>query len=322
MRQFVKRPFETWPKIHEKLIPCFKSFGADSKRYQMLFEKIEGQFSEEDRYERGELSLEFLQGLSSQRQMLFLKREPAEKKMDEGTVPYKLPKRRSELYGCLLAIADVAEQEASDGERTGMTNAMHMMQVFTAKPYESWGRLHDKLQPYLEKLGKKADYYQWLIGFVEMQFSQADREAVVPLDAGYLHGYYCMRQTFYQKTEYSREPLEWETAEDRRSALYGRQLGIADRMERNHYIREAGDMDRRSTNELRFMTVFAQKPASTWGNLKIKLKPYLRYAGNLAGEDLATLEQLETQLQQNGWNTDIPLGSVYLHYYYAERNKQ
>ena len=322
MRQFVKRPFETWLKIHEKLIPCFKSFGADSKRYQMLFEKIEGQFSEEDRYERGELSLEFLQGLSSQRQMLFLKREPAEKKMDEGTIPYKLPKRRSELYGCLLAIADVAEQEASDGERTGMTNAMHMMQVFTAKPYESWGRLHDKLQPYLEKLGKKADYYQWLIGFVEMQFSQADREAVVPLDAGYLHGYYCMRQTFYQKTEYSTEPLEWETAEDRRSALYGRQLGIADRMERNHYIREAGDMDRRSTNELRFMAVFAQKPASTWGNLKIKLKPYLRYAGNLAGENLATLEQLETQLQQNGWNTDIPLGSVYLHYYYAERNKQ
>ena len=83
-----------------------------------------------------------------------------------------------------------------------MTNAMQMMQVFAARPYESWGRLHDKLQPYLEKLGKKADYYQRLIGFVEMQFSQADRETAVPLDAGYLHGYYCMRQTFYQKTQF------------------------------------------------------------------------------------------------------------------------
>ena len=71
-----------------------------------------------------------------------------------------------------------------------MTNAMQMMQVFAARPYESWGRLHDKLQPYLEKLGKKADYYQRLIGFVEMQFLQADRETAVPLDAGYLHGYY------------------------------------------------------------------------------------------------------------------------------------
>ena len=49
MCQFVKRPFETWPKIHEKLVPCFKSLGADSKRYQILFAKIEGQFTEEDK---------------------------------------------------------------------------------------------------------------------------------------------------------------------------------------------------------------------------------------------------------------------------------
>ena len=129
MCQFVKRPFETWPKIHEKLVPCFKSLGPDSKRYQILFAKIEEQFTEEDRYERGELSLEFLQGLSSQRQMLFQKWEPTEKKEDGGGVPYKLPRRRSELYGCLLAIADVAEQEASEGERTGMTNAMQMLSL-------------------------------------------------------------------------------------------------------------------------------------------------------------------------------------------------
>ena len=150
---------------------------------------------------------------------------------------------------------------------------------------------------------------------------RADRETAVPLDAGYLHGYYCMRQTFYQKTQFSREPQEWEEAGDRRSALYGRQLGIADRIERRRFIREAEDIDRRSTNELRFMPVFARKPAATWENLKVKLKPYLRYAENLSGEDLATLEQLEAQLQQNGWNTDIPLGSVYLHYYYEERNR-
>lgn len=321
MRQFVKYPFETWPKIHEKLIPCFKSLGSDSKRYQILFAKIEEQFSEEDRYRRGELSLEFLQGLSSQRQMLFQKRESAEKKEDEGTVFYELPKRRSELYGCLLALADVAEQEASERERTGMTNAIQMLQVFAARPYESWGRLHDKLRPYLEKLGKKADYYQRLIGFVEMQFSQAEREEEAPLDASYLHGYYCMRQTFYQKTQFFREPQEWEAAGDRRSALYGRQLGIADRIEKRRFAHEAGDIDRRSTNELRFMTAFAQKPASTWENLKVKLKQYLRYAENFSGEDLVTLEQLEAQLQQNGWNTDTPLGSVYLHYYYEERNK-
>ncbi len=60
------------------------------------------------------------------------------------------------------------------GERAGMTNAIQMMSVFAAKPYESWGRLHDKLLPYLIKLGKRAEYYQRLIGFTEMQFSQAN----------------------------------------------------------------------------------------------------------------------------------------------------
>ena len=84
---------------------------------------------------------------------------------------------------------------------------------------------------------------------------------------------------------------------------------------------EEGDIDRRSTNELRFMTVFSRKPSSTWENLKVKLKPYQRYGGNRSGENWAALEQLEQQLKQCGWNTDIPLGSIYLHGYYEERNK-
>ncbi|MBS6955362.1 MAG: type I-C CRISPR-associated protein Cas8c/Csd1 [Enterocloster asparagiformis] len=321
MRQFVKRPFETWPRIHEKLIPYFKKLGTDSKRYQILFAEIEKQFPEEDRYERRELSMEFLQGFSSQRQRFFQKWEPAEKIEIGETTIYELPRRRSELYGCLLAIADVAEQEASAGERTGMTNALQMMPVFAAKPYESWARLHDKLLPYFEKLGEKAGYYQRLIGFTELQFSQAERESSEPLDGGYLHGYYCMRQTFYQRTQFSREPRNWEAAGDGRSALYGRLLGIADRMERSHFACQADGMDRRSTNELRFMAVFSRKPLSTWENLKAKLKPYQRYAGNCSGENWAALEQLEQQLQQHGWYTDIPLGSVYLHGYYEERNQ-
>ena len=321
MQKFVQCPFETWPKIHEKLIPCFKNLGPDSKWYQILFGEIEKRFPEENRYGRRELSLEFLLGFSSQRQMLYQKWKP-EKKIETGeTVIYALPRRRSELYGCLLAVADVAEQEASEGERAGMTNAIQMMSVFAAKPYESWGRLHDKLLPYLIKLGKRAEYYQRLIGFTEMQFSQAERVSTEPLDGSYLHGYYCMRQTFYQKTQFSRLPQTWETAEDSRSVRYGRLLGIADRMEKNRFACEEGDIDRRSTNELRFMTVFSRKPSSTWENLKVKLKPYQRYGGNRSGENWAALEQLEQQLKQCGWNTDIPLGSIYLHGYYEEKNK-
>ena len=75
MQRFVQRPFETWPEIHDKLIPSFRKLGAYSKIYQIILERIEGQFSGRDRYERGELSLEFLQGFSSQRQHLFQKWE-------------------------------------------------------------------------------------------------------------------------------------------------------------------------------------------------------------------------------------------------------
>lgn len=321
MQQFARHPFETWPKIHEKLIPSFRKHGSKSNMYQMILEEIEGSFSGDDRYECGELSLEFLQGFSSQRQVLFQKWESGMEKKDGVKAQYELPKRRAELYGCLLAIADAAEREASDRDRTGMTNAMQMMSVFAARPYENWGRLHDKLLPYLEKLGQRADYYQWLIEMVEMQFLQLDRESTMSLDGSYLHGYYCMLRTFYQKTQFSREPQVWKDAEDMRGALYGQLLGLAELLEKRRLISGAEDIDKRVTNELRFMAAFAQKPAATWEILKVKLRPYQRYAGNWAEKVDAMLELLEAQLQQHGWNTNAPLGSIYLHYYYKERNK-
>ncbi|WP_283245047.1 type I-C CRISPR-associated protein Cas8c/Csd1 [Qiania dongpingensis] len=320
MQQFVQRPFETWPKIHEKLIPSFKKLGTNGRIYQLILGEIEELFLGKNRYECGELSLEFLQGFSSQRQNLFQKWEPQGRKEDEEKFLYELSSRRSELYGCLLAIADAAEQEASDGERIGMTNAMQMMTVYAARPYESWGRLHDKLLPYLERLGEKAEYYQWLIGIIEMQMSQSERESIAPLDGSYLHGYYGMQRVFYRKTRFSWTPQIWDAEKDMRSAIYGKLLGIAERLERKRFIGEE-KVNARCTNELRFMMAFAQKPASTWRNLRVKLEPYQRYAGNCAEEDNTILEQLEAELQQHGWNTNTPLGSIYLHCYYEERNR-
>lgn len=320
MQQFMRHPFETWPKVHEKLIPSFQKLGVKGKGYQMILEEIEQLFAGDDRYKRRELSMEFLQGFSSQRQKFFQKMESIGEK-DQEEVFYELPRRRSEIYGCLLAIADVAEWESSDEDRTGITNAMQMMSKFAAKPYESWGRLHDKLIPHLEKLGEKADYYQGLIGMAEMQFSQADRESMVPLDSSYLHGYYCMRRALYRKARFSGEPQVWEEATDVPSALYGQLLGIAERIERRCFAGEVKKIDRRFTNELRFATVFAQKPAATWKYLRVKLRPYQRYAGNRAEKDNVILEQLEKHLQQHSRSTDAPLGSIFLHYYYKERNK-
>lgn len=321
MQKFVQHPYETWPKIYEKLIPSFRKLGSDSTIYQNVLEKIELLFSGEDRYENRELSFEFLQGFSSQRQIFFQKWKPVVQKEDGSKVLCELPKRRSELYGCLLAIADAVEREASNEERTDVSNAMQMLSVFAARPYESWGRLHDKLLPYLEKLGERADYYQRLIGLVESQFSRSDRESTASLDGSYLHGYYRMRRMFYEKVQVPQELLIWADTEDMRSALYGQLLGIAERVERSCFLGSEEGMNRRSTNELRFMTVFAQKPAATWENLKVKLEPYLKSAGSRAVKKNMQLEQLEEQLQQNGWNTNAPLGCIYLHYYYDERNK-
>lgn len=321
MGRYVQDPFETWAKLHEKLIPCFQRLGPDSGRYQRLLSEIEGQFSEEDRHARGELSPEFLQALSSQRQRLFQKWNGMKKEGDEEPAVYKLSEYRAELYGNLLAIADIAEQEAGEGERAGKSNAMQTMHVFAARPYEAWGRLHEKLQPYLEKMGKRADAYQRMIGLVELQFSPADREETAALDASFLHGYYEMRRALCQGARLSGGFQDREERRDKRSALYGRLLGIAERIERRFFRREKENSEWRTTNALRFMTVFARKPASTWEELRIRLKPYLRHAGPHSREDLCSLEQLEGQIRENGWNVDAPLGSIYLHEYYRERNK-
>ncbi len=319
MQKFVQDPFETWPKIHDKLVPVFQKSGSDIKWFQIITEEIEQAFINGDRYKRRVLSWKFLQGFSSQRQAFFQKREPTEKNKSEERSLYELPKRRSELYGCLLAIADTVEREASDGERTGKTNALKMMPMFASRPYENWERLHSKLIPYLEKLGSKSGYYQQLIGEVEMQFLQTERESTDPLDGGYLHGYYCMLQTFYQKTKFSAQTQEWEIVSDRRSALYGQMLGIADRLERRYFARNAGKEVWRASNELRFMSSFARNPASVWEVLKIKLIPYQTCAWNSTQEDTKELKHLEEELQRHGWYNNAPLGSVYLYYYYKER---
>ncbi|MCD7829187.1 MAG: type I-C CRISPR-associated protein Cas8c/Csd1 [Clostridiales bacterium] len=327
-QRFAQRPFETWQMIHEKLIPVFQTAGEDAKRYQIVFEEIEGLFLDEERMSPKPLHKEFLQGYSSQRQAWFTKRDKDENEPKETKEPvlYEVPTNRSQLYGCLLAIADRVELEASGGERLGRTNAMQMMPMFAARPYEGWSRLHDKLLPYLEKLGDKAGYYQSLIGKVETQFSQPDRESLAPLDSTYLHGYYGMLRTFYQKTQYLWAPQPWQADEgDLRDLWYGQMLGASEWLERRMLLIRADgaseDVEQRTTNALRYMAAFARQPATTWAYLKVKLQPYLRYGAEHTAAS-ALLEQLEEQISQNGWDSYTPLKSNYLHGYYAERNRK
>ena len=334
MQQFVQRPVETWRKIHDKLVPTLLNANEmDNTRYRIYLENIEDLFIDEDRFVEKPLSMEFLQGYSSQWQSFF---DKANSSKDENVIEqtavsneeriFDLPNSRSELYGCLLSIADKVEIVGGGDERTGKTNAMQMMTMFSARPYECWGRLHDKIIPYLEKMGDNADYYQYLIGLVENQFSQEDRESRKPLDGGYLHGYYTMLRTLYQRTKYNTTPKIWaDEPKDKRSALFGQFLGLGDRLERVAFvIKNQGkeeNIERRITNELRYMPAFAQKPDTTWDSLQIKLKAYQKNPDRYA-HIVEKIRQIEDELQQDKFGTNEPLNSIYLHYYYAARNKE
>lgn len=319
MQQFMQQPFITWQKIHEKLMPSFKKLGKQGNFYFGLLEQIEGLFAASDRYSETSLSFAFLQGFSSQSQAFFQKDKIYFSKEASPHLPYTLPIQRSALYGCLLAIADTVQWRAAGEEKIGMTHAIQMMPTFAAKPSETWSVLHDKLLPYLEKLRQIPQHldYQKLIGMVEQCFTQSDRESDAPLDSSYLHGYYRMRYALYHnQIKMPTDLSAWHDSTQERSALYGQLLGIAERIERNYFFRKFQNSEYRSPNALRFMAAFSQKPAAGWENLKRKITPFLRYLPHANTQ----LESLEHMLFQAGWNTNTPLHSIYLHYYYQTRN--
>lgn len=107
---------------------------------------------------------------------------------------------RDYLYGRLLAIADVLEeQELSEAEKNRPTNAARYMQQFSQRPFRTWKQIHDQLNPYFMRLGDESSYYRSLIGQVEVLFSPEDFISNKPLTGEYLLGYYCQRQKMEEK---------------------------------------------------------------------------------------------------------------------------
>lgn len=69
---------------------------------------------------------------------------------------------RSYLYGCLLAVADKAENEAFTPEERNVrqTSAKRYWNVFSQRPYQTWGNIEKNLKVYFNKLGKGQVKYQ------------------------------------------------------------------------------------------------------------------------------------------------------------------
>lgn len=66
---------------------------------------------------------------------------------------------RSYLFGCLLAIADKAESDTYEKDEKRPTNARRLWSAFSARPYQTWQIIEERIEPYLEKNMGRMSWY-------------------------------------------------------------------------------------------------------------------------------------------------------------------
>ena len=110
---------------------------------------------------------------------------------------------RSYLYGCLLAIADKAENEALDknDRYVRVTNARRYWNMFSQRPYQTWNVIYKKLIPYLNKLGKGQTKYLDFINEILDKMTIDEFENDTRLDNVYLLGYSHFTKKMFDKDE-------------------------------------------------------------------------------------------------------------------------
>ena len=106
---------------------------------------------------------------------------------------------RSYLYGCLLAIADAAENSAYDGEDKGkrITNARRCWNSFSSHPCRTWETIEIRLVPYMNKLGSQAFYYKDLMDEIMNKMSFEAFNDDTALEPAYLLGYHHFSSWIY-----------------------------------------------------------------------------------------------------------------------------
>lgn len=333
MQFYVQRPAEAWKQLHLQLLPYLRKLGDMENRagyFQKLIGEIEQLFEKIDREKPTLLQADFLLGFYAQTRELYAKAEeripPA-----EPVLTYRPSGDRSELFGCLLAVADCAEWMAESEEKEnrtisrhdGKTLALRYMAKFASRPAETWEQIHMHLIPYLEKLGIKCSAsYLSQLHQLECCFKPEERLNNTPLTSMFLHGYYCMRQcikTKGAKLIVQKEP-QMQTAMSRERA-YAELLAIENRIERIVLDAEKSEDENRSSNAIRFMNRYPEKPASMWAYLEERMLPYARKLHRICSETAKTcgdqLNQLKEQIENNHWNTDAPLQAGWLYFYYV-----
>lgn len=123
-------------------------------------------------------------------------------------------KTRDYLYGRLLAVAQGLERyalllqaEKTNGEKESIrtTNADKFMHEFSLRPYTTWQFLHDRLNPYINRLGNKGDMYLLMLDEIHSAFDIEDFTRDTPLEGEYLIGYYCQRKAISETIQALRD---------------------------------------------------------------------------------------------------------------------
>lgn len=110
---------------------------------------------------------------------------------------------RSYVFGRLLAIAEIIEARTYNSDTARITNATKLQPAFVNHPLHTWKLIEDKLNPYYKQSGfDKETYYKKLISEMFALFETDNIDKLnMPLDEGYLIGYYLQRKEMYTKSK-------------------------------------------------------------------------------------------------------------------------
>lgn len=122
---------------------------------------------------------------------------------------------RSYLFGRLMAVMEKAERDTYNQDEGREPNAIKMQSVYCERPMYAARIIHDKLEPYFERLGaKQRIFYKNLIGEIFGLFKEEDKNNMNKrLEDTYLLGYYLQRSEFYTKKEADIENEHMEVTE-------------------------------------------------------------------------------------------------------------
>ncbi len=106
---------------------------------------------------------------------------------------------RSYVFGRLLAIAEVIEARTYNSDNARITNATKLQPAFVNHPLHTWKLIEDKLNPYYKQCRPaKENDYKKLISETFALFETDNKDKLnLPLDEGYLIGYYLQRKEMY-----------------------------------------------------------------------------------------------------------------------------